>query len=437
MEVLTLQMKPSEVCISPIAEHVYPFLQSLARSQKQIAYNQDCAHDRPFAHQRMLAAFGQCTGTPNFVINLSDEATDIMQWICLYSSAIRCSMGNCATGFVFIDWKLPSDTLPRTMLLWFDNTQQHQLLIDPSGTADAFHTLFNKRHIWDPRGTAKMFEMNLIHEFQKCLNRNTIYRSDADTVKASQTISDYSRDELELRCDDATFLVLIAWTCLRFGYKNIADVTRAIICAFCEHQRQYPEHFLEFWDLIRVWRNELRQGVLTHDDLLYLLRLKVVNNDKPCGYQMDNGQACTRPGHEDNVWCEDHQPQSMMLKATEHRNMSQIPMFPLPDNVARLACQPIHLQATAYFEERWKETNWECSWNTFELQKQQATSHDRCNRIGCLRFVAMHEKLKKNGLDPAVFTCGEHRKQLFTFTTSSNNLWSPHSWRAVPKRSAF
>ena len=77
----------------------------------------------------------------------------------------------------------------------------------------------------------------------------------------------------------------------------------------------------------------------------------------------------------------------------EHRNMSKIPMFPLPDNVARVAGQAMcHIQATAYFEDRWKKSNWECSWDTFELQKKQENTHNLCNRIGCLRFVVMHEK---------------------------------------------
>ena len=312
MEVQLFHVNPSEVCTSTIAEHVYPFIQRLTRCCMHIAHNQDCKHDRPFAHQRMLAAFGQCTGTPNFVINLSEEPhTDAMQWIRLYSSAIRCSMGNCDTGFVFIDWWLPSDNrmsfrMPHTMLLWFDNAEKTQLLIDPSGNADVFHRMFNKQHIWDPSGIPKMFEFNSILAFKRCLTYN------AETQRKNEPL-----EELELRCDEATLLILIAWTCLRFGYKDIAAVTRAIVCACCEHQKQYPKHFFQFWELIRVWRNELRLEALTHDDLLYLLGLKVVNNDQPCGYQMDYGQVCNRRGNKDNALCETHQPESMTLAAME------------------------------------------------------------------------------------------------------------------------
>ena len=314
MDMQIFSVYPSNICSaieSEIATRVYPFIQRLARNRKPMALkNRICINNRPFAHQRMLAAFGQCTGTPNFVIHLSDtphtRATDAMQWIRLYSSAIRCSMGNCDTGFVFIDWILPSNRFPHTMLLCFDNVNKTQLLIDPSGKADVFHSMFNKQHIWDPSGIPKMFEFNSILAFKRCLTYN------AETQRRNEPL-----EELELRCDEATLLILIAWTCLRFGYKDIAAVTRSIVCAFCEHQRQYPKHFFQFWELMRVWRNELRLEALTHDDLLYLLGLKVVNNDQPCGYQMDDVQVCNRRGNKEHALCETHQPESMTLAAME------------------------------------------------------------------------------------------------------------------------
>ena len=362
---------PGTKDISQIAKHVYPSIQRLARGRAPLTNREDCAKRRPFAHQRMLAAFGQCTGTPNFVFDLSGaqdataRAIKATEWMCLYSSAIWCSMGTCTKGFVFIDWMLSPDR-PQTMLLWFDAESGKQLLIDPSGTADVFHNMFSKKqHPASPIQHAKVFDVNDMIKLKQCLQQ----------------------EPAQFHCDDVTLLVLIAWTCLRFGYKDVEQVIRAILCALCQHMQQQPLHFRKFWELLVVWRNELRLEALTdNDDLLYLLGLKVVNNNEPCGYQMDNGTACPKSGHRDNVWCSDH----MRTKTQTNENLLKVPMFPLPDNVARVACQPVHLQATAYFEDRWQETNWKCSWDMFQWQKEQIDeNYEWCNRIGCVRFVSV------------------------------------------------
>ena len=372
IDVFEVSMVSCARAISRIATRVYPSIQHLARCRAPLKNRDDCAKHRMFAHQRMLAAFGQCTGTPNFVFDLSgaqDAATKATEWMCLYSSAIRCSMGKCTKGFVFIDWMLSPDR-PQTTLLWFDVVNGTQLLIDPSGTADVFHNMFSKNQpSWDPTGPikhTKIFNVKDIAALKKCLEQEPAH----------------------FHCDDATFLVLIAWTCLRFGYEDIEQVTSAILCALCEHMKQAPKNFREFWDFMVVWRNELRLHDLTHDDLLYLLGLKVVKHNQPCGY-MDNGTACIGHGHQDNVLCPKHMPKHN-TKTQTIETLLKVPMSPLPENVARVACQPTHLQATAYFEDRWQETKWQCSWDMFRRQKKQIdVNHKRCNRIGCVRFVSV------------------------------------------------
>ena len=380
-DVGTISCGPS---ILPIARHIYPSIQRLALCRAPLMNRADCAKGRPFAHQRMLAAFGHCTGTANFVFDLSGAKDDTvrvikaMEWMRLYSSAIRCS--SCTTGFVFIDWRLSPDGLPQTMLLWFDVGSGRQLLIDPSGTANVFHKMFaNNQHIWDPVGTTKTFDVTDINTFKKCL----------------------AQKPLDSHCDDATFLVLIVWACLRFGYTDVTAVTSAIMCALCEHMKQNRDHFRKFWDFVCVWRNELRLEALTHSDLLYLLGLKVVNNNQPCGYKMNGGAVCTTPGDDDNVLCKMHRPKVIQTKTQTIQNLLKVRMFPLPDNVARVACpqegHTHYLQATAYFEDRWQSakgadgTLWWCSWDTFRIQidkKQINANHEWSNRIGCVRFVS-------------------------------------------------
>ena len=94
MEILEVKMPNC----AQIAKHVYPSIQRLARCRAPVMNRDDCVKRRSFAHQRMLAAFGQCTGTQNVVFDLSGakmdttRVTKAMEWMRLYSSAIRCSI---------------------------------------------------------------------------------------------------------------------------------------------------------------------------------------------------------------------------------------------------------------------------------------------------------------------------------------------------------
>lgn len=99
-------------------------------------------------HRKLLAAFGQCTDIPIFSFDLRLHRRH--HWLILYVSAVRCSIGECGRGFVFLSWDNKGWDDGHSTLLYFDIRERKQMLFDPSlAIEDELLDFMATHHLWE------------------------------------------------------------------------------------------------------------------------------------------------------------------------------------------------------------------------------------------------------------------------------------------------
>ena len=321
------------------------------------------------AVRKLLASFGQCAHIPLFHFDIEDaSAMEMENWVKLYSAAIRCSIRECPTNVVLLEWDIKSDTHPT--VLHFDPVDQHQTFIWFSGGQHmaTIAAYFAENNILGAASPSESISAEFV-------------------ATGLMIVDEY--------CPRLMVVVLILWLCYRFGCAHPFQVIEALQChLFFPGKSQI--------DLRRLfaWFRGLLKHVDSTEKFTEALHIQQAPGTVQCLRLLPGGGMCPELCTDGYTWCREHTPHFIQPVWASARSTSIARMWYLPEYLKDFFHgRVIRICAAGYFESRWNVSDWSCSFDMMDQQIRANCGEARAGlpvpKTATIRFVNFVER----GLD--------------------------------------
>ena len=193
-------------------------------------------------------------------------------------------------------------------------------------------------------------------------------------------------------------VMLIVCMCLRFGCRDPQTMVNSIRCAMRDKRRELlgrvpnRDSSIElgrYLLLLRAWHNGLVDPQLP--DIRKWLKLEVDAGMGICHYmKYDHAPGftlCSSPCQNGLIWCTQHAP-------TLGTDISRASHIPFNARYVPRALNQYRIRAVGYFERRWENDGWKCSFDTMRGQMEQTVPDVEEDNLIVIRFFGFVDQEK-------------------------------------------